>query len=90
MFRGRYAALCSTGPGRIGGLRGLRHLREILSDMGGWVVPQIVAVPEARAVFDDQTLTDPTRQAAVQTMLDALLDATRPAAAIRAAEAANG
>jgi len=71
-FRDKIAAICSTSPGRNGGIRGMRHLRDTLSDMGSWVVPRLVAIPEARTVFDELTLTDEAKQAAMEKLLDDL------------------
>ena len=52
-FRGRTAALLSASPGALGGLRGLVHLRAILSNIGVIVLPDQVTVPKAHEAFDD-------------------------------------
>jgi NAD(P)H-dependent FMN reductase len=62
-FRGKVAALCSASPGRLGGLRGLTHLRTILTTLGVLVLPDQVAVPQVNTLLDDHgRLADqPTR-----------------------------
>lgn len=58
-FRGKVAALGSTSPGRLGGLRGLVVVRMLLSGIGVHVVPDQVAVGAAGTAFaEDGSLTD--------------------------------
>lgn len=51
-FRGKLAAILSTSPGPGGGLRGLRHLRELLEMIGVNVLPDQLAIPHAAGAFD--------------------------------------
>ncbi|MGF1568301.1 MAG: NADPH-dependent FMN reductase [Nodosilinea sp.] len=51
-FREKTAAIMATSPGGLGGLRGLTHLRTILSGIGVLVIPDQRAVPGAGQVFD--------------------------------------
>ena len=52
-YEGRVAAVMSASPGRLGGLRGLVHLRSILSNIGVLVIPDQVAVSGAHTAFDE-------------------------------------
>ncbi|MCH2142918.1 MAG: NAD(P)H-dependent oxidoreductase [Phycisphaerales bacterium] len=44
-FNNKVAGLLSCSPGRLGGLKGLVHLRTVLSGIGTMVIPEQVAVP---------------------------------------------
>ena len=58
-YRGKVAALIAASPGALGGLRGLDHVREILSNVGTHVVPMQAAVGNFHQAFDDKKgLTD--------------------------------
>lgn len=52
-FRGKVCGLLSASPGRLGGLRGLSHVRSILSNIGVIVLPDQVAVPGAHEAFSE-------------------------------------
>jgi NAD(P)H-dependent FMN reductase len=52
-FKGKVVTLMSASPGRLGGLRGLVHVRAILGNIGCIVLPEQVAVPSAGQAFDD-------------------------------------
>ncbi|MEE8241441.1 MAG: NAD(P)H-dependent oxidoreductase [Nitrospirales bacterium] len=66
-YEGKVAAIMSASPGRLGGLRGLVHLRSILSNIGVLVIPDQVAVGEAYTTFDkDGDLVDEGQRASIQ------------------------
>ncbi len=52
-YGGMIAALCSSSPGRIGGIRGLYHLRAVLMNVGVEVITRQCAVPHAGDAFDE-------------------------------------
>lgn len=58
-FAGKTAALVSASPGGLGGMRGLVHVRAILSGIGVLVLPDQLAVGSAHSAFaDDGSLAD--------------------------------
>ncbi len=66
-FQGKVAALMAASPGGLGGLRGLVHVRSILSSMGVIVLPDQIAVSRAFEAFDDDgQLKDEKQRARVQ------------------------
>lgn len=66
-YQGKAAGIMSASPGRLGGLRGLVHLRSILSNLGVLVIPDQVAVGGAGSAFDaDGSLLDARRHASVE------------------------
>lgn len=52
-FTGKVTALVGISSGRAGNLRGLDHLAEIISHMGGWVLPNRLPISLA-----DQKITN--------------------------------
>lgn len=66
-FNGKVAAIMSTSPGGLGGLRGLVNLRSLLSNINVLVLPEQKAIPNAFAVFDSEgNLKEPNEQQAVE------------------------
>ncbi len=58
-YRGKTATLLSASPGALGGLRGLVHVRAILSGIGVLVLPAQVAISRAFEAFaEDGSLAD--------------------------------
>lgn len=53
-YAGKWAGLVAASEGRLGGLRGLRHVREILTTLQVMVIPQQMALSSA-----DKALADP-------------------------------
>lgn len=52
-YRGKAAAIMSASVSPFGGLRGLIHLRQILSTVQTLVIPEQVLISNAHAAFDE-------------------------------------
>ena len=76
-YRGKTAVLLSASPGALGGLRGLVHVRAILSGIGVLVLPAQVTVSNAfKAYAEDGSLIDDAVAGRVRTALAELVDTT--------------
>ena len=74
-YKGKVAALVSASPGKLGGLRGLVHVRSILGNIGVLVLPDQMAIPDAHNAFnDDGRLKDERQQATVERIGQALAE----------------
>ena len=81
-YRGKVAGLLSASPGALGGLRGLRHVREILGNIGVTVVPNQHALGGAFEAFEDSGLLKDARAAqGVQRVVDQVVKMTQALAA---------
>ena len=68
-FTDKVAALMSASPGGLGGLRGLSHVRSILTNIGVLVLPNQVAVSKAEEAFGpDGSLKNAKQQERVQNL----------------------
>lgn len=76
---GKVAGLMSAAPGKLGGIRGLFHVRDILTETKTIVLPQQVAVPEAAKAFTDDglALLDDARSSALKAMIERLVTVCR-------------
>ncbi|PIV89398.1 MAG: hypothetical protein COW48_00555 [Hydrogenophilales bacterium CG17_big_fil_post_rev_8_21_14_2_50_63_12] len=73
-FSGKPAALLSASPGNLGGLRGLRHLREVLTELQMIVLPKQVSLPAANNAFDSEgQLTDAATHRRLADLVEELL-----------------
>lgn len=74
-YKGKVATLLSASPGGLGGLRGLVHVRSILSNIGVLVLPTQVAVSKAHEAFGtDGALTDESVSKRVETAVRELVE----------------
>ena len=68
-FKGKTAVIMAASPGALGGLRGLNHLRSILTSIGVLVLPDQKAIPKAHdALTGNGTLNDPAQQKAIEAL----------------------
>lgn len=76
-YSGKTAALLSASPGAFGGMRGLVHVRSILSSIGVFVVPNQAAVGSAHEVFDDAgTIADDKTATRIDAVVRQLVETT--------------
>jgi chromate reductase, NAD(P)H dehydrogenase (quinone) len=74
-FKGKVVSLMSASPGNLGGLRGLVHVRAILSNLGCIVLPGQLAVSKAAAAFDERgELVDPAQRQKIEDLGRATAD----------------
>jgi chromate reductase, NAD(P)H dehydrogenase (quinone) len=78
-FKNRVFAIASASPGRIGGLRSLMALRQILElGCGAFVIPDQVAIPNADQAFDGMdNIADTGLATALRAELTRLVDVAR-------------
>jgi len=68
-FTDKVAAIMSASPGALGGLRGLVHVRSILSNIRVLVIPDQIAIVKAHEAFNpDGSLKDSQQQASVENL----------------------
>lgn len=74
-FSGKVAGLLAASPGRLGGMRGLDHVRRVLDTLGMLVLPGVVAVPGADKAFDEAgRLQDDRMDKRVRNMAERLVE----------------
>ena len=79
VFQARPVALMASSPGRLGGVRVIPRLRDVLAELGMVPVPGFVTVPAAASAFTSRgRLADATAETGLVTLPDRLLDASRP------------
>jgi len=76
-FKEKVAVLMSASPGGLGGLRGLIHVRSILSSIGVLVLPDQKAIGSAHEAFDENdNLKDESQRIAIRQLGDKLVAVT--------------
>lgn len=59
-FQGKKFVIMSASPGARGGARGLVHLRAVIENIGGTILPEQIVIPDAYNAFDEKgDLKDP-------------------------------
>lgn len=77
-YSGKVAALLSTSPGGLGGLRTLVTVRMILGNLNMIVIPEQKSIPQAHQAFDDNgDLKEEAPRAAVETVAHRLVEVSR-------------
>ena len=73
-YKGKKFAIMSASPGKMGGARGLVHLRAVLEAIGGEVVSKQVSITEAHSAFNSKgQLIDPAKKEQLQEEVQQLL-----------------
>ncbi|HEU4430347.1 MAG TPA: NAD(P)H-dependent oxidoreductase [Myxococcota bacterium] len=62
LFAGKVAALCAASPGGLGGMRGLRWVRELLANLGVTVLANQLTIGAAHKAFDPNGALADTKQ----------------------------
>lgn len=72
-YRDKIALLLAASPGALGGMRGLKHLRDSLEGLGVLVLPQTLAVSHADQAFDADEQLDEARSKTLRNLAGKLL-----------------
>lgn len=73
VLAGKPVALAGVAAGRIGAIKSLEQLKNIISHVGGIVVPGAVSIAGVRDVFDDQgESTDQDSERALRSVAEAM------------------
>ncbi len=76
-YKGKTAAIMGASAGGLGGLRGLVHVRAILSNLGVLVIPKQFALRAAHNAFDDSgDLKNERDRDTVVQLTESLVDTT--------------
>jgi NAD(P)H-dependent FMN reductase len=73
-WSGRPVMLAAASPGALAGIRGLSHARDILTNVGAFVLPGMATVPSAHQAFhEDGSLAEERAAAFLSTALAGLI-----------------
>jgi len=75
-FQGKIALLTAASPGNLGGMRGLRHLRNSLEGLGVLVLPQTLAIPGADKAFGPDNRLNAKHQETLDSLAERLMRVT--------------
>ncbi|MDB2415311.1 NAD(P)H-dependent oxidoreductase [Rickettsiales bacterium] len=74
IYSQKIAAIMSASIGGLGGMRGLPHLRTLLTNLNVLVIPQQVTISSAMDAFDENdNLKDQKHNSSVESLVDALI-----------------
>lgn len=80
VFQGKPVALMASSPGRLGGVRAIPRLRDVVAELGMMPVPGFTTVPAAGEAFTPRgRLADTGIEAGMTALIDRLLAASRQA-----------
>jgi len=75
LFTNKIVSLMAASPSGFGGVRGITHIREILTTLGSIVLPAQATLSNAYVAFDEQgNLIDIIKQKAVRVVLAQLVE----------------
>jgi NAD(P)H-dependent FMN reductase len=78
VFQGRPVALMASSPGRLGGVRVIPRLRDIVAELGMIAIPGFVTVPDAASAFTEQgRLVEHRKEEEVVCLVRRLMTASR-------------
>ncbi|MEM6463020.1 MAG: NAD(P)H-dependent oxidoreductase [Pseudomonadota bacterium] len=82
-WRGRYVALGAASNGRLGGIRGLYHLRSVMMNVGSQIITEQCSVAGASTAFDDDDrIIDERTDAILQQTCKSLIEHCRHHSAV--------
>ena len=77
-YKNTIFALAAASPGGLGGIRGLSHLRDVLTSIGATVIATQVGVGNAETAFDDMDeLTNERARGLLRQMCESLVNSSR-------------
>lgn len=83
-YRGKVTALVAASTGAFAGVRGLPHLRQILSQLGAIVLPEQYHQPSAHTAFNAAGgLQDPLHRAGLEAVVKRLVEVSARLATAR-------
>jgi chromate reductase len=79
VFQGKPVALMASSPGRLGGVRAIPRLRDVVAELGMAPTPGFVTVPTAGSAFtDDGRLAKPAAEDELRALMNRLIKASQP------------
>jgi len=76
VFQARPVALLASSPGRLGGVRAIPRMRDVVAELGMTPVPGFVTVPGAASAFNDEgRLAEPRAEDDLRALVKRLLNA---------------